>query len=83
MAHFARIENKIVKEIIVIANEILIDDNGVEQESIGAAFCKDTFGGNWIQTSYNNKIRGRYAGIGMKYDPEIDEFVVIENDTIG
>lgn len=82
MAHFAKLENGIVETVIVVANEVLLDDDGIEQESIGVEFCHDTFGGNWIQTSYNGNFRGRYAGVGMKYDFETDEFVIIENDQI-
>ena len=74
MAHFARIENNVVQEVIVVNNEVLLDENGVEQESIGAQFCADTFGGEWKQTSYNNNFRGKYAGMGMIYDPVADEF---------
>jgi hypothetical protein len=74
MAHFARIEDSIVREVIVVNNEVLKDENGVEQESIGANFCTDTFGGTWVQTSYNGTFRGRYAALGMIYDPELDEF---------
>ena len=82
MAHFARLENGIVVEVIVIANEVLLDENGIEQESIGVEFCHDTFGGNWIQTSYNSNFRGQYAGVGMEYDSAIDEFKVVEIDEI-
>ena len=74
MAHFARIEDNIVREVIVVNNEVLLDENGVEQESIGAQFCADTFGGTWVQTSYNGNFRGQYAGAGMVYDPVKDEF---------
>lgn len=85
MAHFARInENNIVEEVIVIANEVLLDEDGIEQETIGAEFCSNTFGGTWIQTSYNNNFRGWFAGIGLPYDPIADIFVKpdleIEND---
>ena len=75
MAHFARLENNIVTQVIVINNEVLKDENGVEQESIGAQFCADTFGGEWKQTSYNANFRGKYAGTGMIYDPVKDEFI--------
>jgi hypothetical protein len=68
MAHFARIEDGIVREVIVIKNEVLLDENGIEQESIGAQFCHDTFGGDWVQTSYNATIRGKYAGLGDTWD---------------
>ena len=74
MAHFARLENNIVREVIVVNNEVLLDENGVEQEALGAQFCADTFGGEWKQTSYNGNFRGRYAGAGMTYDPVNDVF---------
>ena len=74
MAHFARIEDGIVRQVIVINNEVLKDENGVEQESIGAQFCADTFGGEWKQTSYNGNFRGKYAGSGDLYDPVLDIF---------
>jgi hypothetical protein len=74
MAHFAKIEDGFVRQIIVVNNEVLLDENGVEQESIGAQFCADTFGGEWKQTSYNGNFRGRYAAPGMIYDPELDIF---------
>jgi hypothetical protein len=74
MAHFARLENNIVREVIVVNNEVLKDENGIEQESIGSQFCADTFGGEWKQTSYNANFRGVYAASGMTYDPVLDIF---------
>lgn len=68
MAHFAKIENNIVSQVIVVNNEVLLDENGIEQESIGAQFCQDTFGGTWVQTSYNANFRGKYAGTGDLWD---------------
>jgi hypothetical protein len=68
MAHFARVENGIVNLVIVVNNEVLLDENNVEQESIGAQFCQDTFGGTWVQTSYNANFRGKYAGAGDLWD---------------
>ena len=76
MAHFAELaENNNVTQVIVVHNnELLID--GVETESKGIDFLESLFGHrHWVQTSYNGNIRGRYAGIGMKYDSERDEFV--------
>jgi hypothetical protein len=76
MAHFAKINSEnIVEQVIVINNEVLFDENGIEQESIGKQFCHETFGGEWIQTSYNGNFRGRYAGSGMIYDADKDEFL--------
>ncbi len=68
MAHFAKIENNTVTQVIVINNEVLLDENGIEQESIGAQFCHDTFGGEWVQTSYNSTFRDHFAGFGDKWD---------------
>ena len=68
MAHFAKIEDGVVRQVIVVNNEVLLDENNVEQESIGAKFCTDTFGGEWVQTSYNANFRGKYAGVGDQWD---------------
>jgi hypothetical protein len=78
MAHFAKIKDNTVLEVIVINNEILTDSNGNESEQLGIDFCKSIYGSDteWIQTSYNGKFRGTYACIGMKYDPEADTFEV-------
>jgi hypothetical protein len=68
MAHFAEIKNNIVSQVIVINNEVLLDENGIEQELIGTQFCHNTFGGEWIQTSYNGNFRGKFAGMGDTWD---------------
>lgn len=71
MAHFAQLDstNKVI-QVVVVANDVTHDSDGVEQESLGVAFCKSLFGEDtkWLQTSYNASIRGVYAGIGMTYD---------------
>jgi len=78
MAHFAKLnENNIVEQVIVVSNNELLDENGVEQESLGVAFCQSLFGSDtiWKQTSYNNNFRFRYAGIGYTYDSSLDAFI--------
>ena len=77
MAHFAQIdENNIVTQVVVIANEDTSDENGIEVESIGIAFCKSLFGEdtNWVQTSYNGNIRYNYAGVGYTWDAAQNAF---------
>jgi hypothetical protein len=74
MAHFAELdENNIVLRVTVVANEVLLDENGIEQESLGLKHLEH-LGGRWVQTSYNHNIRGRFAGIGMYYDAQKDLF---------
>ena len=75
MAHFAKIENGIVAQVIVVSNADTADGNSVEKEYIGAAFCENLFGGDWKQTSYNGRIRKNYAGIGYTYDSQRDAFI--------
>jgi hypothetical protein len=75
MAHFAQLNDEnVVTQVIVVANAELLD-NGVESESKGIAFCQSLLGGRWVQTSYNNSIRRRFAGIGFTYDSSADVFV--------
>lgn len=62
MAHFAKVENGIVTQVIV-----------AEQDFINSGAVGDP--STWIQTSYNATIRGNYAGIGYYYISESDMFV--------
>jgi len=68
MAHFARIENGIVREVIVVGN------GDAPTEAAGQAFIASIgLDGEWVQTSYNNNAiegasRGKYAGIGDLWD---------------
>ena len=70
MAHFAQLDDKNnVTQVIVVSNDDIKDPSGKEIESIGIAFCQKLLGAdtNWKQTSYNNNLRGNYAGIGYTY----------------
>ena len=64
MAHFAKVENGVVREVIVVSNTDAPD------EATGQAFIASLgLTGEWVQTSYNNNAvegatRGKYAGIG-------------------
>jgi hypothetical protein len=77
MAHFAKIGiNNIVTQVLVVANRETMDSNGVEHESIGVNFLKNLTGHEtWVQTSYNNKFRKNYAGIGYTYDSQRNAFI--------
>ena len=77
MAHFAKLdENNVVTQVIVVDNKDITDPHtGQEDEILGIAFCKKLLGGNWRQTSYNNNMRVRYAGIGYSYNAGLDAFV--------
>ena len=75
MAHFAKVENGIVTQVVVIANADTASADGTEKEYIGAAFCERLFGGDWKQTSYNGRTRKNYAGIGYTYDENRNAFI--------
>ena len=75
MAHFVRLENNIVIQVIVVSNQDILDENGQESEQKGIDFCSNLLGGTWKQTSYNARIRKNYAGIGYTYDETLDAFV--------
>ena len=69
MAHFAELdETNTVIRVLVIPNE---------EENRGQEYLSEDLGlgGHWIQTSYNNKIRYNFAGIGYLYDPIDDAFI--------
>ena len=77
MAHYAEIapDNTVIR-VLVVSNEVThATPDGSEDEALGATFLHDLLGGEWVQTSYSGRIRGRYAGIGYTYDRVRDEFV--------
>lgn len=72
MSHFAKVENGIVTQVIVIEQDVL--DTGLWGDPA-----------SWVQTSYNTfggvhrlggtPLRKNYAGIGFTYDTERDAFI--------
>jgi hypothetical protein len=71
MAHFAKVEDGIVTEVLVIEQDVI--DTG--------AFGDPEL---WVQTSYNTRggqhpegrpLRKNYAGIGFTYDTVRDAFI--------
>ena len=75
MAHAARIEDGIVREVIVVPSDL---DATESDGAIEAYIHGIGLQGKWIRTSYNGNIRGTYAGIGFTYDSENDVFVAPE-----
>jgi len=76
MAHFAKIENGIVREVIVVGNDNCAGGDFPESEAAGQAFIASIgLSGEWRQTSYNANFRSKYAGIGDVYDAVNDVFV--------
>lgn len=76
MAHFAKVENGIVTQVIVVSNDDCGGGKFPESEPIGQEFLESIgLGDGWLQTSYNNNFRGRFAGIGSTYDTNNDVFV--------
>ena len=55
MAHFAKLENNIVTEVVAVDNDDILDDDGNESESAGITFLQNLFGADtvWKQTSFN------------------------------
>jgi hypothetical protein len=72
MAHAARIEDGIVREVIVVPDNL---DATESDAAIEGYIHGIGLSGTWIRTSYNGNIRGAYAGIGYSYDSEADVFV--------
>jgi hypothetical protein len=62
MAHFAKLDNNIVTEVIV-----------AEQDFINSGAVGDSF--LWVQTSYSGSFRKNFAGVGHTYDKDKDAFI--------
>ena len=78
MAHYAKInDDNVVERVEVLDDFYEWSDTGELDENRAVATLKKFFGDNttWKKTSYNNNIRGNYAGIGFTWDEENDEFI--------
>jgi hypothetical protein len=71
MAHYAFLDqNNIVTEVIV----------GIDETELIEGLSPEAWYGNFrdqtcIRTSYNGSIRKNYAGIGYKYNQDLDAFI--------
>lgn len=73
MAHFALVQDGIVRNVIAVANAALHDLPFPESEPVGKAFIAtlpDLAGqpGEWWQTSYSSSFRGMFAGLGFIFN---------------
>jgi hypothetical protein len=76
MAHYAWLDNNnIVVNVTVGVDESELID-GLDTET----FYSQATGYNIKRTSYNNRIRKNYAGIGYTYDAIRDAFIAPEPD---
>lgn len=76
MAHFAKVENDIVTQVLVVADSDCGGGEFPASEPVGQAFLASLgLEGDWKQTSYNANFRGVYASIGWTYDSVNDVFV--------
>ena len=90
MAYFAKLnDNNEVIGVHSVANILLVDGDGNEQESLGVEFLTKLYKhSNWKQTSYNTRFnhhsqdgtpfRKNYANVGMIYNPTIDGFIYLQ-----
>ena len=75
MAHFAKVENNIVVEVIVVANDDCAGGAFPEGEHVGQAFIASLgLDGLWLQTSYHSNFRGCYASVGRTFDASLGEY---------
>lgn len=82
MAHFAKIGlNNEVIDVVCVDNVNTMTPQGVEDELIGVAYLRNMTGHHaWVQTSYNANFRGKFAGVGDRYDQHLDEFISAQTE---
>ncbi len=73
MAHFALVDETIVRNVIVVANAAIDDLPFPESEPVGQEFIATlpdlaVQAGTWVQCSYNANFRGCYPGMGYSFD---------------
>jgi hypothetical protein len=69
MAYFAKIDNKVVTNVIYIENINVNNLPFPESELIGQTYIASLgIDGEWLQTSYNGNFRNCYAGINYGWN---------------
>lgn len=69
-AHAAKINDEGIVEWVIVIPYCNDDDNQITE------YCNRIgLQGTWIDTSYTGSRRGKYAGAGDYYNPELDEFI--------
>tara|TARA_Y100001938_G_scaffold150634_1_gene242547 strand:+ start:1896 stop:2375 length:480 start_codon:yes stop_codon:yes gene_type:complete len=88
MAYFSKLDdNNVVIQVVSVNNSVLLDENGVEQESKGIEFLHNLYKDStavWKQTSYNTHggvhslggtpFRKNYGALNFIYNEEGDAF---------
>ena len=78
MAHYAKISDSNVVEAVEVLDDFYEwTDTGELDENRAVAKLRSFHGSetNWKKTSYNQNIRGKFAGVGDTYDASKDKFV--------
>jgi hypothetical protein len=75
MAHFAKVENGVVQQIIVVSNDDCGGGEFPESELIGQEFIASLgLSGEWLQTSYHANFRSYYAGVNYTFNANLGEY---------
>jgi hypothetical protein len=75
MAHFALVENNIVRQVIVVSNDDIDNLEFPESEPLGQAYIASLgLTGTWLQTSYSASFRNMYAGENCLFDANIGDY---------
>lgn len=72
MSHWAELDadNKVIR--------VTVGNNNEPDE--GYQWLLDNLGGTWVKTSFNAKIRKKFAAIGDTYDAARDAFIIPKPD---
>lgn len=72
MAHFARIIDGIVTQVVAVNNDAIDGGQFPDSESLGQKLLADSgLEGEWLQCSYSASFRGAYPSAGFAWDGSI------------
>lgn len=83
MAYFARVRDGVVSAVHRINSTVMTNEDGNESEELGREFLANLYGTKtteWVMTHYpvgqpTPFPRGKYAGVGDRYDEATDTFI--------
>jgi hypothetical protein len=72
---YARIVDNIVVDVIAIPREATWNENGVEDDTVGVAYCNSLLEAEWVRTYPDVRKHKWFAGVGFTWRPDLDAFV--------
>ena len=75
MYFYAKLIDNVIVNVIVVPEEALWDEKGIERNEIGVQYCQSLEEGQWMRTYPTAEKHKWFGGVGFTYRPDLDAFI--------